>query len=292
MSTQQQDLGRAIINMGKLRSEIQLTLHSYHAVRLWQGRKPRTDEKHQGVLGLTGYISMCGTISNAAANDDPYADWMLIQIEERVEQAKKRLGTLKEEIQSIIDSIPSQLSISENLNVSPARLPVFVSTQAGYQGVYLIIQFDELARKLLLATHVGLLGRKDKEVLMDQAAHQLRSVFALTQNYRNTGVTRDDIAANNARAREAIEKYGLPPDEVLKGTIRSSYAPAIVRKTGLAAGEVMGEEDDEVFESETEMKADIQKIAAITEEPAVATKPKRTRKTKSDDAANTTVTSN
>jgi hypothetical protein len=48
------------------------------------------------------------------------------------------------------------------------------------------------------------------EAWIDDGAHLLRSLFGQAQRYRHAGVTRDDMAANNARALAAIEKLGLP----------------------------------------------------------------------------------
>ncbi|MCL2872298.1 MAG: TIGR03761 family integrating conjugative element protein [Betaproteobacteria bacterium] len=245
---------RVTLNIGSLRSQINLELHTYHAARLWAGRRPSaTDNKLQGVLGLTGYLHLTTQIKNAAAQDDPYADWMMIQIEEKIEKVKTRYAEIKSQVKEIIDDIPRQLTISENLNLQPARMPLYVNTPLGFQGVYLLIEFDGIARDLLLANHIGKMMRGQMEDMLDQAAHQIRSTFAMVQNYRNTGVTRDDIAANNPRARDVVEKYGLPPQDVLEGTRRSSFAPAIIKKTGVVPVDqevVVGKDPDDVAVTE------------------------------------------
>jgi hypothetical protein len=66
---------------------------------------------------------------------------------------------------------------------------------------------------------------------MNEGAHVLRSLFGLAQQYRFSGATRDDFAAQNARAREALEKFCELPQDVLEGTRRSEFAPPIVRQT-------------------------------------------------------------
>jgi integrating conjugative element protein (TIGR03761 family) len=240
------------LNIGSLRSEIVLSLHTYHAARLWSGRKPNSSDKHQGVLGLTGFLHLTNLIRIAAAQDDPYADWMIILIDERIERAKEKLAEIRSQVREVIDSIPKQLNVSENLNISPARMPLFVNSPLGFQGVYLLVEFDELARDLLLAQHIGLMGRRNMEELLDRAAHQIRSTFAMVQNYRNTGISRDDVAANNARAREVIERFGVPPKDVLEGQRRSTFAPAIQKRNGSAIGL---EEQEVEIGSETEAEA-------------------------------------
>ena len=84
-------------------------------------------------------------------------------------------------------------------------------------------------RRVLLAHHTALIGRPDMETWIDRGAHELRSLFGLAQRYRLAGVSRDDMAANNARAREAIDKFGTPPSKILEGSHRSQFAPPITR---------------------------------------------------------------
>jgi len=42
------------------------------------------------------------------------------------------------------------------------------------------------------------------------------------------------MAANNARAIEAIEKMGLPPMDILEGHRRPQFAPPITRRGAVA----------------------------------------------------------
>jgi integrating conjugative element protein (TIGR03761 family) len=68
------------------------------------------------------------------------------------------------------------------------------------------------------------------ETWIDSGAHLLRSLYGLAQRYRLAAVTRDDMAAKNARAHEAIDRFSLPPQDILDGTRRSQFAPPIIRR--------------------------------------------------------------
>jgi len=125
--------------------------------------------------------------------------------------------------------------LGENLNVQPVKLPLFINAQLGFAAVYLLADYDDIARKLLLAHHAALIDRATLDGWLDDGAHALRSLFALSQHYRYSGCTRDDFAANNAAARAALEKFGELPQDVLEGTRRSRFAPPIVRRRGLQA---------------------------------------------------------
>lgn len=119
--------------------------------------------------------------------------------------------------------------------MQPVKLPLFVNAQLGFMAVYLLADYDDLARKLILAHHTALIDRSTLERWLNEGAHALRSLFSLAQQYRYSGCTRDDFAAKNAAARAALEKYGELPQDVLEGTRRSRYAPPIARRSPLSS---------------------------------------------------------
>jgi len=110
------------------------------------------------------------------------------------------------------------------------KLPLFVNAQLGFMAVYLLADYDDLARRLILAHHTALIDRSTLERWLNDGAHALRSLFSLAQQYRYSGATRDDFASKNAVARAALEKFGELPQDVLEGTRRSRFAPPIARR--------------------------------------------------------------
>ncbi|MCC4586486.1 TIGR03761 family integrating conjugative element protein [Xanthomonas sp. NCPPB 1067] len=221
------------LNLGSLRSAMSLTLHTHHASRIWHGRAAA--EGRPGIVGLNGYIAVMNKMKRGAEQDDPYSDWWMLRIEEKLAQTDTALRQLREQVDAALADVPPALSLGDNLNVQPIRLPLFVNAQLGFMAVYLLADYDELARKLILAHHTALIDRSTLERWLNEGAHALRSLFSLAQQYRYSGCTRDDFAAKNAAARAALEKFGELPHEVLEGTRRSRYAPPIVRRSALAA---------------------------------------------------------
>lgn len=216
------------LNLGSLRSEMTLTLHTHHAARIWHGRKQ--GDNVSGILGLTGFVNIMNKMKRGAEQDDPYSDWWILKMEARLDEAKAEMQEIQDQLDGIMAKLPQALSIGDNLNVKPVDLPLFVNAQLGFKAVYLVAEYDELARRLLLAHHTALIGRRSFEQWIDQGAHIIRSVFGMAQQYKFSGATRDDIAAKNARGREAVERFGELPQDVLEGTRRSEFAPPIHRK--------------------------------------------------------------
>jgi integrating conjugative element protein (TIGR03761 family) len=218
------------LNLGSLRSAMSLTLHTHHASRIWHGRAPA--EGRPGIIGLNGYISVMNKMKRGAEQDDPYSDFWMLRIEDKLSQAKTSLQALREQVDQALADVPPALSLGENMNVQPVKLPLFVNAQLGFMAVYLLADYDDLARKLILAHHTALIDRSTLERWLNDGAHALRSLFSLAQQYRYSGATRDDFASKNAVARAALEKFGELPHDVLEGTRRSRFAPPIARRAG------------------------------------------------------------
>lgn len=214
------------LNLGALRSDMALTLHTHHAARVWHGRA--ASEGKPAIIGLNGFISIMNRMKQGAEQDDPWSDWWMLRIEEKLDETRETLRLLREQTDQALSALPATLSMGENLNIHPVRLPLYINAQLGFMAVYLLAEFDELARRLILAHHTALLDRSTLERWLNEGAHALRSLFSLAQQYRYSGVRREDIAARNAAARAAEERFGaLPPVEILRGEKRSRFAPPL-----------------------------------------------------------------
>jgi hypothetical protein len=49
-------------------------------------------------MGMAGYISVTNLIKQTAAQDDPYADWAIVQLEEKLMQAKAGMLELTQQL--------------------------------------------------------------------------------------------------------------------------------------------------------------------------------------------------
>lgn len=215
------------LNIGSLRSSMELTIHTYHASRMWFGRKPAEDKP--GIIGLSGFLAITNKIIRGSMQDDPYSDFWMLRVEDKLDDIKSRLVTTKEQVCQVFDNIPSTFSLSENLNMQPATVSIYANSPLGFLAVYLVADYDEIVRKTMLARHIGLIDHQTHDAWIEHGGHLLRSLFTMVQFYRYSGTKRDDFAANNAAARAAIDKFGELPEDILHGTRRSKYSPPLAR---------------------------------------------------------------
>jgi hypothetical protein len=59
-------------------------------------------------MGMAGYISVTNLIKQTAAQDDPYADWAIVQLEEKLMQAKAGMLELTQQLDRIRQDLPTR----------------------------------------------------------------------------------------------------------------------------------------------------------------------------------------
>src|SRR5690606_29104096 len=206
------------------------------------------------------FVASVNRTKRGAEQDDPYSDWWMLRIEEKLGQTRSRLQLLRQQVDEALATVPAALSLGENLNLQPVTLPPLINAQLGFMAVYLLAEYDEVVRKLILAHHTALIDRHTLDIWLEEGAHLLRSLFTAAQQYQYSGTVRDDFAAQNAAARAALEKYGPLPQDVLQGSRRSRCAaPRGRRRTPASEAGEPGEQhpsDEEAGVAREEREAD------------------------------------
>lgn len=215
---------------GPLRTQGEIVLHTRAAHRLFYGRRRDDKAKIKPIIGLVRFSTNVNGIFECAAHDDPWADAVLLKIEDRFAATNKLVKENIEVLDQLLDGMEG-LNICCNESVKPVTLPVEFKTVYGFMGARLLGQYDKLVRLGLVARHVGLLFADDWGKLVGTPGRNIREVFWLSSTYRYTGVTRNDVAANNEVARRAAGKYGELPQDVLRGLRRAKHAP-VIRSAG------------------------------------------------------------
>lgn len=212
-------------NPGELRSDSSITLHTRQGVSLFNGRDKTKDKP-----AIYGVPRFAGSVTQAyfdAMADDPWADWILLKIDIAIDHAQERFDEIRKEVKKAHPSNRS-ISIQNQHSVKPVTRPLdFKIPSYPHRMAYLVVDADFLILEILSLFHNGCMTRQQKERLSNLVGRAIRSALQSAAGYRHLAITRNDVKANNPKARKAKELMGEVPEDILNLKIRSDYAPEL-----------------------------------------------------------------
>jgi integrating conjugative element protein (TIGR03761 family) len=233
---------------GNLQSSLNVELHTHYAIRLWEGRRsPAPAEKsttpddtesakkdtrrRPDIISMPQVIRRAGNASRDSGADNPYADAMLLKLEDTLTHSTARVQQYVDTLNHALQGLPPGVTLSSVTSSSPLNISVFSHTPLGYKCVWLLVGFDQLAMKAFQAAHYGLISRNERDNYLDRAGHAVRQVYGVIQPYRSIPVTRDDITGQTARGLEAIKRLGEPDADIMSGKRRSAFSPPLQKRS-------------------------------------------------------------
>lgn len=219
--------------LGPLRSEITFTLHTQYATRLWQGRFATRDKDgkvlQSAIIGIPMCLSLISQIQTDAANDDPYADDFLIKLEQHLMTSGEEMKNITHRLLEIyVEHLPENFDIERCANISPMTYPIRINSQLGYRLLFLLGDFDTLARSVMTAAHIAIMTREEAREWLEAGAKLVRQSFGIIEHYKHSGITRRDAVENNANYAAAVKRMGYEVQpEILTGKLRANFAPEI-----------------------------------------------------------------
>ncbi|MCB1733681.1 MAG: TIGR03761 family integrating conjugative element protein [Gammaproteobacteria bacterium] len=246
---------------GGLVSETTMVVHTRTAFMLVDGRRRDDDTGKHGIIGLRQAGAALRNILAGYRDGDPYADWMLVRVHESLTEKAEYLSKLLEGGRKLMASRPG-VTAEPGITRRPATITLRFNNPYGFRCAYLLQDLDTYVRTVRTLAHIGFLERERAHRLIGEASSAVRHAFILTQGYRFTGVSHADFEHNTKRAREAVEKYGEIPSEILTGTVVAPFAPP--RLPVFNRGMAMAQ-----HERDTETNSDMDfKVDGEVDEPA------------------------
>ena len=213
--------------LNTLQSEIYLTLQTRHAQALIRGRnvpgKPL-------IVGLVGFADRLRLIWTGSKQNDPYADWWLIKINDAINATSNSLRNSQMEVSSKLDEIQA-LRIAPAASKDPFRFELRFATPYAFRAASTLAQFDTLTRDALTARHTGLLTGEQSQDLIFRFSHKIRSIFNLPFSYRYLSIDRARPESWKEVQKRAERLMGVLPDDIRAGKRRAPLAPDICVNT-------------------------------------------------------------
>ncbi|HEY2454457.1 MAG TPA: TIGR03761 family integrating conjugative element protein [Scandinavium sp.] len=216
---------------GALQSELRIELHTNYAIGLWHGRKvvKRDDglKSKQPIMGMPQFLYRAALINQDSMHNNPWADLGMLALEEKLKEAGSRMQLLIERLDKDMAIIPKGVTITEALSSEALDLSVYSGTPLGYHCVFLLMGFDQFAKKVLQASHYGVISRNKRFDLLGEGSRLLREVYGCVLGYRKVNASRIDALENNEVWRKACEEFGEPERDIMLGEKRSSFSPPL-----------------------------------------------------------------
>lgn len=215
--------------VGPLGGRVWLTLQTRAAVRLFTGR---ADLRARGaMIGLLGFAERLRIVWEASRDDDPYADWWLVKIEDVIAACHGALARAQEQADELLDSV-NGLSAEVAESSAPARIPLRFTNPYAFRAARLLADFDAYTQTMLTVRHLGIDMPSGLGAVHRGVGRQLRGLFVAAHDYHRLGIDRKAVAARTRRALEAREAMGELPKDVLSGERLPSMRPPAAKKGG------------------------------------------------------------
>lgn len=220
---------------GPVQTKATIRLHTFIAHQLFFGRQDDPNRVYRDQCFVT-FAANLNALWTCAQADDPYADARLIQIEEQIERARESIKNVLHVIEELLMSLhDAGIRTESHASVRPVDVPIAFRAVHAAVAVQLLGLVDRAIQKALAARHFGLVTMQDWQRILSQTSTPMRHLFELSR-FRASGATRDDFAANNARARTALEKLGQLPADILQGLRRPVLGPRPSRSLVFSGG--------------------------------------------------------
>lgn len=220
---------------GRLRSDLGVQFHTRKAFKLVRGAKVQVENKKTGEVrthdapGLIQFDRALSRVIRSAALGDPWADQVLVAIEEETRQLTEINRNKIKRFGSQLDGKLKDLnaSVTKAISDRPAGLTINFFNPFSYKLLWAVCELDKLCSLVMLLKHYAIMDSKNANVIITESTKSIRRVINKALRFKQTGVSREDLAYRNQRFREAAEtnaKIELTP-EVILAERRAEFAP-------------------------------------------------------------------
>jgi len=129
------DVAREVMELGQLIDDAPdtMTLHTKEAFRAFTGRQPDAEGKVVHIAGGKRFAAVLKSIWYLSGNDNPYADWLLVMMHERLSELRRKIEGASAEKQKLIDEVKARgLSFSVMRSKNPKLVELGFRSPYGY----------------------------------------------------------------------------------------------------------------------------------------------------------------
>ncbi|MEM5386406.1 TIGR03761 family integrating conjugative element protein [Paraburkholderia phymatum] len=171
---------QAIGRIGQLGSDgaDRMRLHTRDAMRLFLGRSVAPGEQGHAMAGGRRVAAALRALWSLSGNDNPYADWKLVEIAERIAGIRRANELEQQHARQLLDDAREKgLEYSVLQSREPAQVSLGFGSPYGYMIVMLLVELDYLVRLVRSTVLRDLMSSTEGFRRIGAAKHRCLSVF-------------------------------------------------------------------------------------------------------------------
>jgi len=225
-----------------------MVLHTKEAHRLFMGRARDPQGNTQPIVGGKRVAAALRSIWYLSGNNNPYADWALIDTGERIQQLKLALDELGQECEQRLQAAARKgLIFSILKSREPVSLELGFRSPYGYTVAGLIVEFDYRVRQVKTLVRKDLMTDDEGRQRIREVTRKIRGVFEtpvrferylIRQELRDLSRT-DWLPGANTEAGKRVKAvtgiFGDLPKAVFTGDVAPRHSR---RRVNLSAQEL------------------------------------------------------
>ncbi|OGA15172.1 MAG: integrating conjugative element protein [Betaproteobacteria bacterium RIFCSPLOWO2_02_FULL_66_14] len=207
-----------------------MTLHTKDAFRMFTGRQADAEGNVVPIAGGKRFAAVLKSIWYLSANDNPYADWILIRVYDSLLEIRKRLDLVIREREEDFERLKRKgLALSVMGSRNPKTVELGFRSPYGYATAEAIVEFDYHVRMVKTLVQKDRLSDVQGRAAIREVGRKLRALFLepirwerhllreeLRPLSRNDFLPGADEAARR-RVRAAVALFGEVPRKVFTG---------------------------------------------------------------------------
>ena len=247
-----------------------MSLHTKDAYRIFTGRGADAAGKLPPIPGGRRFAAVLKSIWHLSANDNPYADWILIRMYESLIAIRAHLSRVITAREEAIELLKRKgLSLAVMGSRSPKTVELGFRSPYGYATAEAIVEFDYYVRMIKTLIHKDRMSDDEGRAAIREVGRELRALFLepirwerhlLREELRPLSRSdflpgADELAQQRVRAVVAL--FGEVPRKVFTGAqaprhtrrrVKLSEAELrLLEQASLTAAEDMPQSDTELL---------------------------------------------
>lgn len=221
-----------------------MTLHTKEGFHLFSGRHLTAEGRAIHIAGGQRFAAVLRSIWYLSGNDNPYADWLLITMHDRLSKLRWEIECITAEKQQLIDVLKTRgLSISVMRSKNPKTVELGFRSPYGYATASVIVVFDYYVRMVKTLVRKDRMSDAEGWLAVRKAERQIRALFLEPIRWERFLIRDEMLSLCRAdflpcademgakRVKAAVALFGHVPRPIFTGAVLPRHAKRHFRRT-------------------------------------------------------------